>query len=85
MGPRRAKSIFKLGGREMNKECTELFKVYANGEIEREYEGVNGVKEIYYHESQGEGDRHYCDVTYFSGKTKRVFNPDTVTFKKDWY
>ena len=41
-------------------------EVYADGS-----DGING---IYYHEALGEGDRHYVDVLYETGKVVRIFN-----------
>lgn len=41
--------------------------------------GENRVVEITYHESQGEGDSHYCDIFFENGKMERVFNLNKVT------
>jgi len=41
--------------------------------------GVDGVKVITGHASQGEGDRWFYDIEYEDGKSLRVFNPDVVT------
>ena len=64
-----------------------VYKEYNNGE-EAVYIVDNKNKsfrcnKITYHEPQGVGDRHYCDV-YFKDKGKlRIFEPDEVEFYKE--
>ena len=41
------------------------------------------VSQIEYHEPQGEGDAHYCDVIYSDGCKTRIFRPDSIDFFKD--
>ena len=72
---------------QWDKECTEFYKAYANGETEHIYIGKPGqdIKEINYHEPCGEGDCHYCDIKYNSGITQRIFKPDSVTLAKPFF
>jgi hypothetical protein len=42
--------------------------------------GNGSIDAIDYHEPMGEGDAHYCDITYTNGKTDRVFNLNSVEF-----
>jgi len=36
------------------------------------------VESIIYHEPRGEGDKHYCTVTYKDGSKQRFFNLNSV-------
>lgn len=48
-----------------------------------EYEvGTDGIEKLTYHTPVGEGDTHYVDITYTSGKTIRYFCIDRVIFSK---
>jgi hypothetical protein len=40
--------------------------------------GRDGVVDIKYHEPQGEGDKHYCDVTKADGTIYREFNLNQI-------
>ena len=38
------------------------------------------ITKIEYHEPQGEGDAHYCDIYYEDETMKRIFRPDEIDF-----
>ena len=40
------------------------------------------VDNIKYHEPQGEGDAHYCDVIFSDNTEQRVFRPDVIDLSK---
>ena len=70
----------------MSKKVNEIIVnwFYTTGETGSEYEiykvGVSGVLSIEYHEPQGEGDKHYCDVYLQDGTVQREFNLNRITF-----
>lgn len=69
-------------------EVKSVYKQFLNDEgiIKAEKGGMfcgNIVRQIKYHEPQGEGDQHYCDIHFDDGETERVFRPDIVVFFKD--
>jgi len=41
------------------------------------------VVRIVYHEPQGEGDRHYVDITYNSGEKVRMFNIESIGLESE--
>ena len=66
----------------INSTVILISKEYANDVVEYAV-GKFSVERIEYHEPQGEGDAHYCDV-YFQGiRVMRVFRPDFIDFKGD--
>jgi hypothetical protein len=45
--------------------------------------GRNQVLSIVEHCAKGEGDKWYYDVNFDDGKTLRIFNPDSIIYKRD--
>ena len=45
--------------------------------------GKEHVEQIAYHEPQGEGDKHFCDVQLDTGIQLRVFNLNKVEFLQE--
>ena len=45
-----------------------------------EYAIGDNFVEIWYHEAEFEGDKHYVDVVYHDGDEVRMFNIDFVEF-----
>jgi tartrate dehydratase beta subunit/fumarate hydratase class I family protein len=43
----------------------------------------SGVKEILYHQAQGEGDKHYVDIVFESGQVNRKFNIEEIMWYKE--
>ena len=69
----------------MERVIYQVYKEYNNGDVEDWFVGKtdldgNEVMEIGYHQPMGEGDAHYCDVSFSNGGILRVFKPDTIEF-----
>lgn len=56
-------------GREQFGESFESHKV-----------GEKGVLSIFEHPSRGEGDKWYYDVEFEDNTSKRIFNPNTISY-----
>ena len=66
------------------KKVVEFYKEYPVDESKECIKLCNDdVDRIEYHEPQGEGDAHYCDVYYTNGYEYRVFKPDSILFSND--
>lgn len=60
------------------------FTADGGGEDYDTYEvGKNGVERITEHRAQGEGDKWFYDVDFENGGTKRIFNPNSVSFERE--
>ena len=73
-------------GMQMRK-VVHVFKDYTGDEFESytvDKPSLDGsvVIDIEYHQPAGEGDAHYCDITFSDGKYKRLFRPDVVDFRE---
>ena len=68
----RVASVFKQGPNHENWDYY-IGKKYG-GEV---------IEKIEYHQPQGEGDAHYCDIIYTSGNVDRIFRPDSIEFIKE--
>ena len=66
----------------MNKKVENCYKELASGEVFDVKPFLSGVVDIVYHETQGEGDAHYCDIFMDDGRIKRIFRPDYIEFAK---
>lgn len=71
-----------------DREVASCYKEYPLGQLMTNVvvgHASNGimVEKIIYHEPQGEGDQHYCDIVFAGGKTTRVFRPDTVALAEE--
>ena len=60
-----------------------FFKSTGDGEHYFYFRGKLHVVDITYHEPQGEGDAHYCDVIFDDKSSFRVFRPDVVEFSEE--
>ena len=66
---------------EIKSTVMMISKEYANKVMEYAV-GKVGVERIEYHEPQGEGDSHYCDMSSQGIRVIRVFRPDFIRFKE---
>lgn len=73
-----SKVIYNWAWTALGEECQGAFVgERPQGTVWRE------AKAIIYHHAQGEGDRHYVDVTWADGRVERLFNLNRVTFLDD--
>jgi hypothetical protein len=72
----------KTGVSEM--EIKRVYKEFAVvGDYESYILGEKGVKKIEQHLPRGEGDVHYCTITFDNGNITQLFRPDYVEQIKD--
>lgn len=60
-----------------------LYKIDSVAEDNWNYKVGHNCESIEYHEPQGDGDAHYCDVKFSDGRNTRVFRPDEVEFQEE--
>lgn len=68
-------------------KAQRVYKEFADGAYKEYYleKMVGGgvvVDAIEYHEPQGEGDAHYCDILFSDGTVERLFRPNSINFSK---
>ena len=60
---------------------------YATNEYGEEFESISveqgNVEKMEYHNPAGEGDKHYVDVYFKNGISKRYFNLNELQFRSD--
>ena len=75
MKDRRVISVLELEKEFQRQTC------YVLGEHLFRIDEKPKVVDIQYHEPQGEGDQHYCDIYLSDGIMKRVFRPESISFE----
>jgi len=63
------------------KEVKSVYKTLSDGGGYFFFIGKQYVVGITYHEPNGKGDAHYCDVEFEGGSITRIFNPDSIEFR----